>query len=161
MWSHFTLSSTINAVRGVYWGLCFPRTRPTVFSEQDRSSYPNKTDHLFRKRPTVFSEQDRPAFPNKTDRLIRIRLIIFSEKDRPSFPNKIDRLFRTRSTVFSEQDRPSFPKKTDRLFRTRPIVLSATSFQVSSKTHSTMIVVNIFLKNSPLAMVLSGLGPMK
>lgn len=165
--------------------IVFFRTRPTVFSEQDRSSF------LIRTRPIVFFEQDPPSFPSKSDAFSAFPNV-FTEQDRPSypnteraspnktkrlFPNNTDRLFRrrssfrTRPTVFSEQDRTSLHNKTERLYRTRPVVFSeprqvlVTSVVVGTKHICTMIIVtairNIFYKNSPLVTVLYGLGPIK
>lgn len=164
--------------------IVFFRTRPTVFSEQDRSSF------LIRTRPIVFFEQDPPSFPSKSDRLFRFSERLYRTR-RPSYPNteraspnktkrlfpNTDRLFRrrssfrTRQTVFSEQDRTSLHNKTKRLYRTRPVVFSeprqvlVTSVVVGTKHICTMIIVtairNIFYKNSPLVTVLYGLGPIK
>lgn len=56
---------------------CFTQQDQTSFSEQHRSSFPqtiifpNKTDCLFRTRPNVFTQQDRTSLPNKTGRLFR------------------------------------------------------------------------------------------
>lgn len=58
----------------------FFRTTPIVFSaddhlsEQDRLSFPNKTERLYTTRPNVFTEHDRPSF---------------AEQDRSSFPNRV------------------------------------------------------------------------
>lgn len=135
--------------------IVFFRTRPTVFSEQDRSSF------LIRTRLIVFFEQDPPSFPSKSDRLFRFSERLyrtrptvlseyrtcftqqdqtsFSEQHRSSFPqtiifpNKTDCLFRTRPNVFTQQDRTSLPNKTGRLFRTAS---SPSDFSCSRyKTH--------------------------